>query len=78
MDYLVTFRNRKSGKTQKKRRINLKEVINMSEIRDNYPQSIGVYLDSTGRGKSWIPEYLITKNLSNNKEFLLLIDTLKP
>lgn len=50
----------------------------MSEIRDNYPQSIGVYLDSTGRGKNWIPEYLITKSLSNNQEFLSLIETLKP
>jgi hypothetical protein len=78
LDYLVTFRNRKSGKTQKKRRISLKDVINMSEIRDNYPQSIGVYLDSTGRGKNWIPEYLITKNLANNQEFLSLIETLKP
>lgn len=77
-DYLVTFRNRKSGQTQIKRRISLKKVINMPEIRDNYPHSIGVYLDSTGRGKNWNPEYLITKNLSNNQEFLSLIENLKP
>lgn len=78
LDYLVTFRNRKSGKTQNKWRISLKEVINLSEIRDNYPQSIGVYLDSTGRGKNWNPEYLITKTISNNQEFLNLIKSLKP
>lgn len=77
-DYLVTFRNRRSGKTQNKWRINLLEVINKPEISDNYPHSIGVYLDSSGRGKTWTPEYLLTKKLSNNKEFLALLNSLKP
>jgi len=76
-DYLVTFRNRQSGQTQNKRRINLQEVINKPEICDNYPQSIGIYLDSSGRGKTWVPEYLLTKKLSNNQEFLALLKSLK-
>ena len=77
-DYLVTFRNRKSGQTQKKRRASLQELINQPEIRNSYPQLIGVYLDSSGRGKTWIPEYLITKKLSNNQEFLALLKSLRP
>ena len=77
-DYLVTFRNRRSGKTQNKRRINLHEVIDKPEICNRYPHSIGIYLDSSGRGKTWVPEYLLTKKLSNNKEFLALLNSLKP
>ena len=77
-EYLVTFRNRKSGQTQKRRRISLREVLKKSEICDNYPQSIGVYLDSSGRGKTWIPKYLLTKKLLNNQEFLSLLNSLKP
>jgi len=78
IDYLVTYRNRKSGQTQKKRRINLQEVMNKPEINTTYPHSIGVYLDSSGRGKKWIPEYLLTKKISNNQAFKKLLNSLKP
>jgi len=77
-DYLVTYRYRKSGLTQDKRRIKLQQVINHPKIFNNYPHSIGVYLDSSGRGKNWIPEYLLTKKISNNQEFLILLNSLKP
>ena len=77
-DYLVTYRYRKSGQTQNKRRITLQEVINQPKICNNYPHLIGVYLDSSGRGENWIPEYLITKEISNNQEFLSLLNSLKP
>lgn len=77
-DYLVTYRDRKSGQTQNKRRIKLQEVINQPKIRNNYPHLIGVYLDSSGRGKNWTPEYLITKKISNDQEFLILLNSLKP
>jgi hypothetical protein len=77
-DYLVTYRNRKSGQTQNKRRIKLHEVIDKPEICNSYPHSIGVYLDSSGRGKTWLPEYLLTKKLSNNQEFITLLNSLRP
>ncbi|MBK5133995.1 hypothetical protein JJE00_06160 [Candidatus Bathyarchaeota archaeon] len=77
IDYLVTYRNRKSGQTQKKRRVNLQEVINKPEIDNSYPHSIGVYLDSSGRGKKWIPEYLLTKKILNNQGFVKLLNSLK-
>ena len=77
-DYLVTYRDRKTGQTQKKRRINLQEVLSKPKISINYPHSIGVYLDSSGRGKTWVPEYLLSKKLSNNQEFISLLNSLKP
>ena len=77
-DYLVTYRYRKSGQTQDKWRIKLQQVINHPKIFNNYPHSIGVYLDSSGRGTNWMPEYLLTKKISNNQEFLIFLNSLKP
>jgi len=52
--------------------------MNKPEINKTYPHSIGVYLDSSGRGKKWIPEYLLTKKISNNQAFKKLLNSLKP
>ena len=76
-EYSVTYRNRRSGETQTRRRIRLVEVMKKNDISNKYPHSIGVYLDSSSRGKTWKPEYLITKQISNEKEFTELLKALR-
>ena len=76
-EYSVMYRNRRSGETQIRRRVRLEEVMKKNEIYSKYPHSIGVYLDSSSRGKTWKPEYLITKQISDEKEFVGLLKALR-
>ncbi|MCK5628010.1 hypothetical protein KAI12_00955 [Candidatus Bathyarchaeota archaeon] len=70
LEYSVAYRDRKRKRTQPGRRIDLKEVLDKPEIRNNYPHTIGCYLNSTGRGKDWTPEYLITRKVLDRKELI--------
>ena len=64
--YGIAYRDRKTGKTQPGVRINLEDVLNMEIINEKYPHTIGLYIDSRGRGKSFRPEY-IKKVIINKK-----------
>ena len=67
--YGVTYRDRKRGVTQPGVRINLEDVFNRREIQENYPHTVGYYLNSSGKGQSWTPKYLETRTIANLEEF---------
>ena len=75
--YGVAYRDRVRGVTQSGVRINLEEVVSMPEIRENYPHTVGYYLDSSGKGQNWVPEYLGTKIIANLEEFFSFLRDLK-
>ena len=67
--YGVAYRDRKKGRSQPGRRISLKDAMRESEIKDNYPHTVGFFLASSGRGPSWDPDYLRTKKIKRRKGF---------
>lgn len=69
MKYGVAYRDRKRGVTQSGVRINLGDVTNKQEIQGNYPHTVAYYLDSSGKGQDWIPQYLETRIVTNLEGF---------
>jgi hypothetical protein len=65
----VDYLDRRKGKSQSGRKIDLKEVLSRSEINKKYPHTVGFFLASSGRGLSWKPDYLRVKKVSGIKEF---------
>ena len=61
LKYGVAYRDRIRGVTQPGVRINLGDVVGKREIQENYPHTVGYYLDSSGKGQSWTPKYLTVK-----------------
>jgi len=71
--YGVAYRNRISGETQSGIRINLENVLKLDVIKNNYPHTIGYFLESKGRGKTFSPKYIENKVVNDEKslfEFL--------
>ena len=75
--YGVAYRDRVRGVTQSGVRINLEEVVSMPKIRENYPHTVGYYLDSSGKGQNWVPEYLEIRTIVNLEEFFSFLRDLK-
>ncbi len=67
--YGVAYHDRKKGVSQPGRRIALEEVMSKTEIKERYPHTIGFFLNSRGKGKSWKPDYLRKKTIKNKKGF---------
>jgi len=67
--YGVAFRDRRRSKTQPGIRINLEDVLEKSEIKNNYPHTVGYYLYSSGKSRNWTPTYLEILKISNVDEF---------
>jgi hypothetical protein len=67
--YGVAFHDRKKGRSQTGRRIALNEVLNRATIKNKYPHNVGFFLKSSGKGKSWKPDYLRTKNIRSKRGF---------
>ena len=53
----VTFRDRLRGTTRPNPHINLGELLQMPEIRDHYPHSVGLYRKTTATGRWWRQVY---------------------
>jgi len=77
MKYGVAYRDRKRGVSQPGMRIDLEDVVSKSEIQENYPHTVGYYLDSSGKGKNWVPEYLETRTIANLEEFIRFLRKLR-
>ena len=75
--YGVAYRDREKGTTQSGRRINLEDVLNEKRVSENYPHSISCFLDSSGKGKTWAPDYFETRVVRNKIEFLTLLSDLR-
>jgi len=67
--YGVAYRDRRRGVSQPGVRINLEDVIRKREIQENYPHTVGYYLNSSGRETNWTPQYLETRTVANLEEF---------
>jgi hypothetical protein len=67
--YGVAYHDRKKGRSQPGRRIGLKEALEKSEINKKYPHTVGFFLKSKGKGKSWKPDYLRTKKIRSQRKF---------
>ena len=68
-EYSVTYLDRKKGQTQKGRVVKLKEILSIPEIKKKYPHNVGFYLASSGKGKSWKPDYLRKKKVTGARSF---------
>lgn len=67
--YGVAYRNRIRGVTQPGVRVNLEDVVGKREFQENYPHTVAYYLDSSGKGQNWTPQYLETRSIANLEEF---------
>lgn len=77
LKYGVAYRDRRRGVSQPGVRINLKDVIRKREIQENYPHTVGYYLDSFGKGQDWTPKYLEIRTIANLDEFFRFLHDLK-
>lgn len=75
--YGVAYRGRRKGVSQPGVRINLEDVIRKHEIQENYPHTVGYYLDSSGKGQNWTPQYLETRTVASLEQFLQFLRDLK-
>jgi hypothetical protein len=67
--YGVTYLDRKKGKTQPGRIIELENALLKTNISKKYSHTVGFYLASKGRGKNWKPDYLRTKKIRSKNGF---------
>ncbi len=67
--YGITYLDRKKGKTQSGRIIELEKALLRTNISQKYPHTVGFYLTSKGRGKNWKPDYLRTKKIRSKSGF---------
>ena len=65
--YGVAYNDRKKGKTQTGRRISLKDTLDKATIKNKYPHTVGFFLSSKGKGKTWKPDYLRTKKIKSRR-----------
>jgi hypothetical protein len=49
----------------------------MIEIKNNYPHTIGYYIESSGKGKNFSANYLNIQKVNNETELLNLLKILK-
>ena len=76
MKYGVAYRDRRRGVTQPGVRISLEDVVNKPEITEDYPHTVGYYLESSGKGQNWTPEYLETRAIANLEDFFKFLRNL--
>ena len=74
--YGVTYLDRKKGKTQAKRMIELEDVLSKAVIAKKYPHTVGFYLASKGRGKTWEPDYLRNKKIRSKRSYYAFLKEL--
>ena len=74
--YGVTYLDRKKQKTQKGRMTELENALSRAAIAKKYPHSVGFYLSSKGRGKTWEPDYLRTKKIKSKRGFYAFLKEL--
>ena len=74
--YGVTYLDRKKQKSQKGRMIELEDALSRAAIAKKYPHSLGFYLTSNGRGKTWEPDYLRTKKIKSKRGFYAFLKEL--
>jgi len=67
--YGVAYRDRRRGRSQPGRKVNLKDVLSKSEIGKKYPHTVGFFLASSGKGSNWKPDYLRIKVIRKITEF---------
>jgi len=68
-DYGVDYNDRSGKSTQSGRKIALKDVLSKARISGNYPHTVGFFLSSRGRGATWKPDYLRTKEIRSKRGF---------
>ena len=70
LKYGVAFRDRRSGESQPGIRINLEDVLSKPEIKEHYPHTVGYFVNASGRGINYEPEYVETRIIENLQELL--------
>lgn len=68
--YGVAYRARARSVGQEGKRIYLEDVLAMPEVRDRYPHTVGLYVHSAGKGRTWRPQYLQTRVVQSEPELL--------
>ena len=76
LKYGVAYRDRARGISQPGVRINLEDVMMISEIQNNYPHKVGYFFNSTGRGENYTPQYLETRSVTCLEDFLQFLKDL--
>jgi hypothetical protein len=69
--YGVAYRDRPSRRTQPGTRIDLDEVLKLPAIADHYPHRVGVYQESSGRGRTWAPVCLEERDIVSSEELFM-------
>jgi len=75
--YGVKYHDRKNKSDQKSTAINLSEVLGKSEIHDNYPHKIGYYVKSSGKERSFTPNYQEVRVIRDIAEFFQFLNDMK-
>ena len=76
VNYNVSFRDRKKGTSQQETQSCLGEILERTEINDNYPHTIGYYKESSGEGASFRPEYLEIRIIRTVEDFWAFLNSL--
>jgi len=71
--YGVAYRDRVNGRTQSGFKINFEDVLTIPNIQNNYPHTVGHFIEKSGRGKTYRPDYIEVKSVSDENELLLWI-----
>lgn len=75
--YGVAYSDRDQGTTQPGPKTNLEDVLKEKRISENYPHTINTFFNSSGKGKTWSPNYLETRLIRNKTELLTFLSELK-
>jgi hypothetical protein len=74
--YGVAYVDRRKKESQPGRRIYLNEVLNEPSIKNNFPHTVGYYLESFGTGPNYTPRYIETRTIKNPEEFFRFLSDL--
>lgn len=75
--YGVAFLNRKTREKQEGKRINLEDVLDRAEIKENYPHTVAHYVESIRKGGLFAPLYEEKRVVKNVQEFFKFLSDLE-
>jgi len=75
LDYSVLFTDRKKQPAQE-RRVRLGEILEKSELTNNFSHTVGFFKGSSGEVSKFKPEYMEIRFIGTIEDFWLLLNAL--
>ncbi len=69
--YGVAYRDRVRGLSQPGTRIGLEDVLEEPMIKEQYPHTVGLYVESSGRGRTFKPVYRSMRTVHSQSELFV-------